>query len=396
MPTAAENALTLTRELIRCPSVTPSDAGALDVLAAHLARAGFRCDRMVFTDDATADIDNLVAVIGEGPAHLCFAGHTDVVPPGNEAAWKHPPFDAAIEDGVLYGRGASDMKGAIACFASAAISYAEEHGGAIGGRISLLITGDEEGPAINGTKKVLAWMKQENLIPSHCLVGEPSNSNVLGEVIKIGRRGSLSGHLTVRGQQGHVAYPHLAANPVKGMIGALAKLYETRLDEGTAHFAPSNLEVTTIDVDNEATNVIPESAEARFNIRFNDIHEADSLKALLHDLIEAALTDTDLSFDLSFAPPGDAFVTKPGELDALLSAAVCEITGKTPELSTSGGTSDARFIKDYCPVVEFGLTTGSIHKVDEHVKIADLEQLTAVYRHFIDRYFDAFGDEDGR
>jgi len=396
MSTLAEKAVTLTQDLIRCPSVTPKDAGALDVLASRLTEVGFRCDRLTFTDDDTPDIDNLVARIGGGPAHLCFAGHTDVVPPGDEALWRHPPFAAEIASGVLYGRGASDMKGAIACFAAAAIDYATDRGGDIGGTISLLITGDEEGPAINGTKKVLQWMEQEGLTPSHCIVGEPSNATTLGETIKIGRRGSLSAHLTVLGQQGHVAYPHLAANPVKGIIAVLGSLYDTPLDDGSAHFSPSNLEVTSIDVNNPATNVIPASAEARLNIRFNDLHGADALKAMLQDLVASTLSGTDLTFDLAFSPPGDAFVTKPGELDALVSEAVHETTGKTPSLSTNGGTSDARFIKDYCPVVEFGLTTQSIHKTDENVKIADLGQLTAIYRHFIARYFETFGGPDGR
>ena len=260
------------------------------------------------------------------------------------------------------------------------------------GTISLLITGDEEGPAVNGTKKVLAWMEEAKLVPDHCLVGEPSNPTSLGEMIKIGRRGSLTGCLTVTGQQGHVAYPHLAANPVKGMVVVLAMLYETPLDAGSVHFSPSNLEVTSIDVGNSATNVIPSSAEARFNIRFNDRHEAESLKAMLHGSIDASLRDTELSFSLDFAPHGDAFVTEPGVLDAALSEAVMACTGKTPVLSTDGGTSDARFIKDYCPVVEFGLTTETIHQTDENAAIADLETLTAIYRLFIASYFETIAD----
>jgi len=282
------------------------------------------------------------------------------------------------------------MKGAIACFAAAAMDYARERNREIDGTISLLITGDEEGPSINGTTKVLNWMEQNGLKPDHCIVGEPSNATALGEVIKIGRRGSLNGRLKVAGQQGHVAYPHLAANPVKGIVEVLAKLYDTPLDYGSAHFSPSNLEVTSIDVDNPATNVIPASAEAKFNIRFNDRHGPDSLKQMLHDQVSATLAGSELTFTLEFDPPGDVFITEPGELDALLSEAVNEITGQTPSLSTDGGTSDARFIKDYCPVVEFGLTTETIHKADENVKVADLEQLTAIYRRFIERYFEAF------
>lgn len=396
MPTPAENAVEIAQDLIRCPSITPDDAGALDVLAARLTAAGFVCDRLTFTEDGTPDIHNLVARIGSGAPHLCFAGHTDVVPPGDEALWRHPPFAAEIADGLLYGRGASDMKGGIACFAAAALDYVAERNGEIEGTISLLITGDEEGPAVNGTKKVLGWMDDAGLTPDHCIVGEPSNPATLGEMIKIGRRGSLCGHLTVTGQQGHVAYPHLAANPVKGMIAALAKLYDTPLDEGSAHFAPSNFEVTSIDVDNPATNVIPARAEARFNIRFNDNHDPDSLKERLRAQVDDALTGTDLRFSLAFAPHGDVFVTEPGDLDALLGEAVTAVTGRTPVLSTDGGTSDARFIKDYCPVVEFGLTTQTIHKTDENVALADLEALTAIYRGFIARYFETLGRADAR
>ena len=394
MSTPAENAVAIAQSLIRCPSITPLDAGALDALAAPLSAAGFACERLTFSEGGTPDVDNLVARIGAGAPHLCFAGHTDVVPPGDESLWSHSPFTADIADGLLFGRGASDMKGAIACFAAAAIDFVAERNGEVGGTISFLITGDEEGPALNGTKKVLVWMEEAGLIPNHCLVGEPSNATALGEVIKIGRRGSLTGHLTVAGQQGHVAYPHLASNPVKGIVSVLAMLYDTPLDTGSTHFSPSNLEVTSIDVGNPATNVIPAHAEARFNIRFNDNHEADALKAMLTDSIGAALQDTELTFTLEFAPHGDAFLTKPGALDTLLAEAVAEFTGKTPALSTGGGTSDARFIKDYCPVVEFGLTTQTIHKSDENAALADIETLTAIYRRFIDRYFETFGDTD--
>lgn len=394
MSTPAENAVAIAQSLIRCPSITPLDAGALDALAAPLSAAGFACERLTFSEGGTPDVDNLVARIGAGAPHLCFAGHTDVVPPGDESLWSHSPFTADIADGLLFGRGASDMKGAIACFAAAAIDFVAERNGEVGGTISFLITGDEEGPALNGTKKVLVWMEEAGLIPNHCLVGEPSNATALGEVIKIGRRGSLTGHLTVAGQQGHVAYPHLASNPVKGIVSVLAMLYDTPLDTGSTHFSPSNLEVTSIDVGNPATNVIPAHAEARFNIRFNDNHEADALKAMLTDSIGAALQDTELTFTLEFAPHGDAFLTKPGALDTLLAEAVAEFTGKTPALSTGGGTSDARFIKDYCPVVEFGLTTQTIHKSDENAALADIETLTAIYRRFIARYFETFGDTD--
>ncbi len=396
MPTPGEKAIALAQGLIRCPSITPEDSGALEALIEPLERDGFACERLTFSEDGTPSVDNLVARIGDGSPHLCFAGHTDVVPPGDKTLWSHEPFAADIADGVLYGRGASDMKGAIACFAAAALDYAKGRKNGSDGTISLLITGDEEGPAVNGTQKVLKWMEQSGLKPDHCIVGEPSNPKTLGEVIKIGRRGSLSGQLKIEGQRGHVAYPHLAANPVKGIVEVLAKLYDAPLDFGSAHFSPSNLEVTSIDVNNPATNVIPASAEAKLNIRFNDHHGADSLKAMLQERVGSALSGSELTFTLEYEPPGDVFVTEPGELDALLSEAISAIAGRTPSLSTDGGTSDARFIKDYCPVVEFGLTTETIHKIDENVKTADLEHLTAIYRHFIARYFETFGGAHGR
>jgi succinyl-diaminopimelate desuccinylase len=394
MTTLGDKAVQLAQNLIRCESVTPLEAGALDALAEALKPGRFACERLTFSEEGTEPIDNLFARIGDGPPHLCFAGHTDVVPPGDAALWTHPPFAAEIADGALYGRGAVDMKGAIACFAAAALDYVKSRGREIDGTISLLITGDEEGPAINGTRKVLAWMKEKGLSPDHCLVGEPTNSKRLGEAIKIGRRGSLNGRLKVTGVQGHVAYPHLANNPVKGLIKVLARLYDMPLDYGSAHFSPSNFEVTSIEVDNKATNVIPATAAARFNIRYNDRHAPDSLKALLREQAGLALSGSGLSFTFAFEPPSHSFLTEPGPLDALLSEAVHEITGLTPSLSTDGGTSDARFIKDYCPVVEFGLTTETIHKADEHVTIADLEQLTAIYRRFIALYFKTFGGAD--
>jgi succinyl-diaminopimelate desuccinylase len=286
------------------------------------------------------------------------------------------------------------MKGAIACFVAAALDYAKSRGREIDGSISLLITGDEEGPAVNGTRKVLEWMAKKGERPDHCLVGEPTNTTRLGEAIKIGRRGSLNGKLKVAGTQGHVAYPQLANNPVKGLVRVLARFYDSPLDYGSAYFSPSNLEVTSIDVGNQAVNVIPPAAEARFNIRFNDRHTPESLKTLLREQAASALASSELSFTIEFEPPSECFVTEPGPLDALLSEAVRDITGTTPKLSTDGGTSDARFIKDVCPVVEFGLTTASIHKVDENVSIAHLEQLAAIYRRFIEIYFKTFGGAD--
>ncbi len=394
MTTLGDKAVQLAQSLIRCESVTPADAGALDVLVSALKPARATFWRLNFKDEDTPPVDNLYARIGEGPPHLCFAGHVDVVPPGDSALWSHPPFAAEIEDGVLYGRGASDMKGAIACFTAAALDYVKSRSYELDGSISLLITGDEEGPAINGTRKVLDWMKEQGEQPDHCLVGEPTNAKRIGDAIKIGRRGSLNGLLKVTGVQGHVAYPHLANNPVKGLLKILTRFHETPLDYGSAHFSPSNLEVTSIDVGNPTTNIIPPLAEARFNVRFNDRHTAGLLKAQLREQAALALSGTDLSMSLEFEPPSVSFLTDPGPLDALLSEAVNEVTGLTPSLSTDGGTSDARFIKAYCPVVEFGLLTSTIHKADENAALADLEQLTSVYRRFISLYFETFGGAD--
>jgi succinyl-diaminopimelate desuccinylase len=394
MTALGDKAFQLAQGLIRCESVTPADAGALDVLIEAVKPARFTVWRLNFKDDGTPPVDNLYARVGDGPPNLCFAGHVDVVPPGDATQWTHPPFAAEVADGRLYGRGASDMKGAIACFVAAALDYAKSRGRELDGSISLLITGDEEGPAVNGTRKVLAWMKEQGERLDHCIVGEPTNATRIGEAIKIGRRGSLNGHLKVTGTQGHVAYPHLANNPVKGLIKVLARIYDSPLDYGSAHFSPSNFEVTSIDVGNPTTNIIPSAAEARFNIRFNDRHEAGALKDLLREHARAALSGSDLSFSLGFEPHAESFLTEPGPLDALMSEAVSEVTGLTPKLSTDGGTSDARFIKDFCPVIEFGLTTASIHKVDENAAIADLEQLTDVYRRFIALYFKTFGGAD--
>jgi succinyl-diaminopimelate desuccinylase len=390
MTDLSQNAIALARDLIRCPSITPLDAGAIEVLETVLRAAGFTCHRLPFGEPGAPSIANLYARIGTGAPHLCFAGHTDVVPPGDEARWQHPPFAGDIENGVLYGRGASDMKGGIAAFAAAAVDYLRAKGDGFSGSISFLITGDEEGPAIHGTVKVLDWMAANGERPDHALVGEPTNPARIGEAIKIGRRGSLNGRIEVTGTQGHVAYPHLANNPVKGLVAVLAELYATRLDSGNEHFTPSNFEVTSIDVGNPATNVIPARAVASFNIRYNDVHSPASLEAMIAGVTEQALAGTGLQFALSFEPPAHVFVTAPGPLDQALAKAVRELTGLDPRLATDGGTSDARFIKDLCPVVEFGLTTATIHKVDEQVALDDLALLTATYRRFLDLYFESF------
>jgi len=391
MTDLSETPVELAKDLIRCPSITPLDAGALDVLERALAAGGFQCRRLTFTDNGTPPVDNLFARIGSGSPHLCFAGHTDVVPPGDEELWTYPPFGGVVEDGMLYGRGAADMKGAIAAFAAAALEFAGAKGDDLPGTISLLITGDEEGPAINGTRKVLEWMAANGEQPDHALVGEPTNVTKLGEAIKIGRRGSLNGRITVTGVQGHVAYPHLAKNPLKGLIALLARLYDQPLDFGSAYFSPSNFEVTSVDVGNPTTNVIPVKAEAMFNVRYNDRHSADSLQTKIRELAAKFLGAGGLDYELAFEPPSNTFLTEPGQLDSTLTQAVREITGITPSLSTDGGTSDARFIKEMCPVVEFGLLTETIHKIDEQVSVADLAQLTAIYRRFLDLYFEEFG-----
>lgn len=365
----------LTRALVRLPSVTPECGPALDLLGNILEELGFRCHRLTFAEDGTAPVDNLFARLGEGRPHFCFAGHVDVVPVGDAARWTVDPFAGEIVDGRLFGRGASDMKGAIAAFVTAA-AEALEGGGPRPGSISLLITGDEEGPAINGTVKLLEWMAGEGHIPNACLVGEPTNPHRLGEMMKIGRRGSLNCRLTVFGAQGHVAYPGLADNPVTRAIAMLGRVSEAELDQGTEYFHASRLEVTSVDVGNPSHNVIPARAEARFNIRFNDRHTPDSLVDWLH----RRFSQIGGGYELDARATGDAFVSPPSPLIEMISNAVEEVTGLVPERSTSGGTSDARYIKDYCPVAEFGLTGESMHKVDEWVALADLDALTRIYR----------------
>lgn len=394
----ATNPVANLQTLIRCPSVTPAEGGALSALEAMLAPLGFKVDRMIAREDGTPDVENLYARLGtEGP-HLMFAGHTDVVPVGDEAAWTHPPFAAEIANGELFGRGAVDMKGGIACFAAAVARHVEKHG-APKGSISFLITGDEEGPSINGTIKLLQWATERGETWDACVVGEPTNPNKLGDMIKIGRRGSLSGKIVVHGVQGHAAYPHLADNPVRGMLQLTQALMDPPFDAGTDNFQPSNLEVTTIDVGNPATNVIPARASASFNIRFNDTWTADTLRAEIVRRLDAAATDGTLrpgrepvKYEIIWADrPSHVFLTRNNALIASLSSAVESVTGASPALSTTGGTSDARFIKDYCPVVEFGLVGQTMHMVDERVAVADMETLTAIYETFIERWFQNAG-----
>lgn len=378
----ARDALALAQALIRCPSVTPADAGALGLLAETLAGLGFVCHPLRFEEAGTAPVDNLYARFGTGAPHFCFAGHTDVVPPGDLSGWSVDPFAAEIKGDRLFGRGAADMKGGIAAFVAAVAGFLGDTPD-FGGSISLLITGDEEGPAINGTKKMLEWLAARGETLDACVVGEPTNPRTLGEMMKIGRRGSLSGRLTVRGTQGHVAYPHLADNPIPKMVALLTALGSGALDAGTAHFQPSNLEVTTVDTGNPVSNLIPGSITASFNVRFNDLFTSATLETLVRERLARA----GVPFDLSISVSGESFFTPPGPLSALVAGAVETVLGVTPEMSTTGGTSDARFIRAYCPVVEFGLVGQSMHKVDENLRLADLAALTHIYRVMLDRYF---------
>jgi succinyl-diaminopimelate desuccinylase len=376
----------LARDLIRCPSVTPAEGGALDYLQRVLAEAGFTVHRVKFSDPSSADVENLYARIGTAAPHLMFAGHTDVVPPGDEAAWTHAPFAGEVADGRLYGRGAVDMKGAIACFLAAARDHLGANGGKPKGSISFLITGDEEGDAVNGTIKLLQWAAERGERFDHCIVGEPSNPAALGDAVKIGRRGSLNGTLVVIGKQGHVAFPHLAENPLRGLVTLMSALMDEPLDRGTEHFDPSNLEFTSVDVGNRTVNLIPGEARARFNIRYNDLHTPESLKALIEQRCAAVAGAT--RWRIEYLPSNSwVFRTQPGPFVDLVVEAIAAATGRNPQLSTSGGTSDARFIKDYCPVLEFGLVGKTMHQIDEHVPTAELAALTAIYRRILDRYF---------
>ena len=373
--------LALAQALIRCESVTPVDGGALDVLQRALETLGFTCHRLPFQEPGTAPVDNLYARRGGSRPNFCFAGHTDVVPTGDRAVWARDPFAAQVEDGVLYGRGASDMKGAIAAFVAAVARFGAAGTGT--GSISLLITGDEEGPAVNGTRKVLDWLGDQGETLDVCLVGEPTNPEEVGEMVKIGRRGSLNGRLRVTGRQGHVAYPMLADNPLPRLVALLDALLALTLDAGTDHFQPSRLEFTSIDVGNDATNVIPGAATARFNVRFNDLHTGASLERTIRACLDAVGAPYDLATEVS----GEAFVTPPGRLSTIVAESVAAVTGMTPTLSTTGGTSDARFIKDHCPVAEFGLIGRTMHRTDECVPVEAVERLADIYLGILQRYF---------
>jgi succinyl-diaminopimelate desuccinylase len=377
----------LARDLLRCPSVTPADGGALALIEGVLKAAGFAVHRVTFAEPGTAPIDNLYARIGSAAPHLMFAGHTDVVPPGDEAKWSHPPFAGDIAGDTLFGRGAVDMKGAVACAIAATLNHLASRGGEPKGSISFLITGDEESIAVNGTVKLLQWTAERGETFDHCILGEPSNAAALGDTIKIGRRGSLNGTLVITGKQGHVAYPERADNPVRGLVTLMSALMAEPIDHGSAQFDASNLEFTSIDIGNPVVNLIPGEARARFNIRFNDCHSQISLRALIEQRAGRAAGNS-IRWHIDWEPSNaDSFVTNPGPFVDLVAGAIKEVTGKEPKLSTTGGTSDARFIKNYGPVLEFGLVGQTMHQVDECTPVADLVALTAVYRAILERYF---------
>ncbi|MGH6812244.1 MAG: succinyl-diaminopimelate desuccinylase [Methylocella sp.] len=376
-------ALDLCRALVRCPSVTPEDGGALGVLEAALRQAGFATQRLTFSEPGTPDIDNLYARLGTGEPFLVFAGHTDVVHVGDATKWRFDPFAAQLAEGAVWGRGTADMKGGVAAFAAAACAFVAGHGSGKGS-IGFLITGDEEGPAINGTEKLLRWAYEKGERFDHCIVGEPTSFEALGDMIKIGRRGSLNATLIVEGRQGHAAYPERADNPIPKLIRLLEALTAAPLDKGTAHFEPSNLEIVSVDVGNPAFNVIPAEARARVNVRFNDLWAPETLAAELRRRLDSVEMKFTLAFELCNAV---AFLTKPNAFTKLVADVVEKKMGRRPVLSTSGGTSDARFIRAYCPVVEFGAVGATSHMVDEHVAIADIEALTEIYAVILEAYF---------
>jgi succinyl-diaminopimelate desuccinylase len=374
----------LTQALIRCPSLTPTEAGSFDILEGALRPLGFAIERLRFASAGQQPVDNLYAKLGSGGPHLAFSGHVDVVPPGDLALWTADPFSGDIRDGRIYGRGAADMKSGIAAFVAAAARFLDRHT-ALPGALSLLITADEEGPSIDGTAKLLEWAQMRGERFDAAIVGEPTCPTRLGETAKIGRRGSLVGWLTVRGRQGHTAYPDRADNAAHRLLECLRALREEPLDQGTEWFQPSSLAITSIDIGNPTPNVIPAEARATFNIRYNDLHTQGSLETWLRHRLDAIGG----AYVLRTAASGDAFLTQPGELAEKLSVSVEEVTGQRPELNTTGGTSDARFIRRYCPVIEFGLVGASMHQSDEHVGIADLEGLTEIYVAFLERFFGA-------
>ena len=380
------NELSFTKELIKIPSVTPIDAGAIDLVTKRLKSLGFKCTILNFKDKNTPPIKNLYARLGTSSPNFCFAGHTDVVPTGNAKSWDAGPFSGIVKNGKIYGRGASDMKGGIACFIAAVSEFIKDQK-KFKGSISFIITGDEEGVAINGTKKVVNYLKKKKEKIDFCIVGEPSNRKVLGQMMKIGRRGSITTHLTLSGIQGHVAYPHEACNPSTPLIKILDKLKSTKLDNGTNNFQPSNLEITKIGTDSYADNVIPATSSATFNIRFNNKHNHSSLKKKISTIVQTIAKKYKCKPIVKFSETGTAFITRPGETVRMMSQVIKKITNQKPVLSTSGGTSDARFIKDIAPCVEFGLVGNTMHKINECVSINDLKKLKKIYYKILETYF---------
>lgn len=382
--------IVLTQALVKCPSITPKDEGALDIIQNHLQSIGFTCTRLPFTDQNSYDVDNLFATIGSQGKHLAFAGHTDVVPPGNEKSWKYPPFSAKIDGDKLYGRGSEDMKSNIACFMSATEEFISKKGENFGGKLSFIITGDEENDAINGTSKIMEWTKQNKINFDHCIVGEPTSNKTIGDKIKIGRRGSINFYLKAKGIQGHTANGHRAENPIHYLVKLINNLISKPLDSGNEFFLPTAIQIPTIDVGNTANNIIPEFAKATINIRFNDKHTSESLKDWLQKNINIIFNDTE-NASCSFTTEINAksFLNKPGDLSELMSKSISEVTGKNskPELATDGGTSDARFIKNYCEVVELGIRNQTLHKVDEFVYLSDIKELRKIYLRIIENYF---------
>lgn len=382
--------ISLTQALVQCPSITPKDEGALDVIENHLSHLGFNCTRLPFSGNNSYDVDNLFATIGSSGKHLAFAGHTDVVPPGNEDSWKYHPFSATIDGDKLYGRGSEDMKSNIACFISATNKFIQKYSANFIGKLSFIITGDEEGEAINGTPKIMEWTKENNIIINQCIVGEPTSNQKIGDKIKIGRRGSINFFIKVKGIQGHTANGHRAENPVHHLITLLSNIISKPLDEGNDYFLPTSIQIPTIDVGNTAHNIIPEFANATINIRFNDMHTSKSLIEWLQnhiDLVFNKIKKSSCSFKIEES--AQSFLTKPGYLSEIITKSIAEISGKNsdPELATDGGTSDARFIKNYCEVAELGIRNQSLHEVNEFVYLSDIKDLDKIYFQIIKNFF---------
>ena len=381
----------LTQDLVKCPSVTPEDAGALDIVEKHLSHLNFSCTRLPFSGNNSYEVDNLFATLGSNGKHLAFAGHTDVVPPGNLNSWTYPPFEAVIHENKLYGRGTEDMKSSIACFISATHEFIGRHGKNFGGKISFIITGDEEKHAINGTPKIMEWTKDNNIKIDLCIVGEPTSNNSVGDKIKIGRRGSISFFITVKGIQGHTANSHRAENAAHHLTTLLNNVISKPLDKGNDNFLPSSIQIATIDIGNSAQNIIPEFAKATINIRFNDIHTSESLIKWMKNHINSIFNNiNNASCSFTTDSNAESFITKKGYLIDLMTKSISDVTGKNskPELATDGGTSDARFIKNFCEVAELGIRNQTLHKVDEFVFLSDIEELKKIYLRIIENYFE--------